>query len=73
VIYLCRSGVETHFDTDRRQTVRWDLTKPDETAKHLKVVIKNMPAVVAIEMFRSCQIFYAIAKSSGATAGTARE
>lgn len=23
--------------------MRWDLTKLDETAKHLKAVIKNMP------------------------------
>ena len=25
VIYVCRESVETHFDTDHRQTVRWDL------------------------------------------------
>ena len=41
VIYLCRAGIETHFDTDHRHTVRWDLNKLDETAKHLKAVIRN--------------------------------
>jgi hypothetical protein len=41
VIYICRDGVPTHFDTDHRQTVRWDLTKLDETAKRLKAVIRN--------------------------------
>jgi hypothetical protein len=41
VIYICRAGVETHFDTDHRQTVRWDLTKLDETAAQLKAVIRN--------------------------------
>jgi hypothetical protein len=41
VIYLCRAGVETHFDTDHRQTVRWDLAKLDETAARLKAVIRN--------------------------------
>jgi hypothetical protein len=41
VIYICRDGVRTHFDTDHRRTVRWDLTKLDETAKRLKAVIRN--------------------------------
>ena len=41
VIYICREGKKTHFDTDHRQTVRWDLNKLDETAKHLKAVIRN--------------------------------
>jgi hypothetical protein len=41
VIYLCRAGVETHFDTDHRQTVRWDLNDLDGTAKRLKAVIRN--------------------------------
>jgi hypothetical protein len=41
VIYVCRDGVETHFDTDHRQTVRWDLAKLDETATRLKAVIRN--------------------------------
>jgi hypothetical protein len=41
VIYICRDKIETHFDTDHRQTVRWDLTKLDETAKRLKAVIRN--------------------------------
>jgi nucleoside 2-deoxyribosyltransferase len=41
VVYICRHDVKTHFDTDHRQTVRWDLKKPDDTAKHLKAVIRN--------------------------------
>jgi hypothetical protein len=41
VIYICREGVPTHFDTDHHQTVRWDLAKLDETAKRLKAVIRN--------------------------------
>jgi len=41
VIYICRDKVDTHFDTDHRQTVRWDLTKLDETASRLKAVIRN--------------------------------
>ena len=41
VIYICRDGVQTHFDTDHRHTVRWDLAKLDETAKRLKAVIRN--------------------------------
>jgi nucleoside 2-deoxyribosyltransferase len=41
VIYICRENVPTHFDTDHHQTVRWDLAKPDETAKRLKAVIRN--------------------------------
>lgn len=41
VIYICRDGIETHFDTDHRQTVRWDLAKLDEAAARLKAVIRN--------------------------------
>jgi hypothetical protein len=41
VIYICSEGVNTHFDTNHRQTVRWDLAKPDETATRLKAVIRN--------------------------------
>jgi hypothetical protein len=41
VIYICRDGVKTHFDTDHRQTVRWNLKKLDQTAKQLKAVIRN--------------------------------
>jgi hypothetical protein len=41
VIYICREGVKTHFDTDHRQTVRWDLSKLEETARQLKAVIRN--------------------------------
>jgi hypothetical protein len=41
VIYICREGVKTHFDTDHRQTVRWDLSKLDEAAVRLKAVIRN--------------------------------
>jgi nucleoside 2-deoxyribosyltransferase len=48
VIYVCRdkendgkTDKKTHFDTDHRQTVRWDLKKLDNTAKQLKAVIRN--------------------------------
>jgi hypothetical protein len=42
VIYICREGVEkTHFDTEHRHTVRWDLKRLDDTAKQLKAVIRN--------------------------------
>lgn len=46
VIYLCRKTVDgkekkTHFDTDHRHTVRWDLSSLDETAQQLKAVIRN--------------------------------
>jgi nucleoside 2-deoxyribosyltransferase len=48
VIYICRdkekngeTAKKTHFDTDHRQTVRWDLAKLDETATVLKAVIRN--------------------------------
>jgi nucleoside 2-deoxyribosyltransferase len=41
VIYICRDGGRTHFDSDHRQTVRWDLAKLDETATRLKAVIRN--------------------------------
>ena len=47
VIYICRAqeqnGVEkkTHFDTNHRQTVKWDLSAIDRTAAELKAVIRN--------------------------------
>jgi nucleoside 2-deoxyribosyltransferase len=41
VVYICREGIETHFDTDHRQTVRWDLANLGETAQRLKAVIRN--------------------------------
>lgn len=48
VIYICRekekdgkTDKKTHFDTDHRQTVRWDLKNLDDTAKRLKAVIRN--------------------------------
>jgi hypothetical protein len=41
VIYICRDKVQTHFDTDHRQTVRWDLNSLAETAARLKAVIRN--------------------------------
>jgi hypothetical protein len=41
VIYICREGVTTHFDTNHRQTVRWDLARLEDTAKKLKAVIRN--------------------------------
>jgi hypothetical protein len=47
VIYICAdmddSGnqIPTHFDTNHRHTVRWDLSKVAETSKRLKAVIRN--------------------------------
>jgi hypothetical protein len=48
VIYICRDTdketgepKKTHFDTDHRHTVRWNLDTLDETAKRLKAVIRN--------------------------------
>jgi nucleoside 2-deoxyribosyltransferase len=47
VIYICADKDEsgnrksTHFDTDHRHTVRWDLSKAAETSKRLKAVIRN--------------------------------
>jgi hypothetical protein len=47
VIYICRatdqSGKEkgTHFDTNHRHTVRWDVAQPERTAAQLKAVIRN--------------------------------
>ena len=41
VIYICRKGVVTHFDTEHRQTIRWDLTDSKMTADKLKAIIRN--------------------------------
>jgi nucleoside 2-deoxyribosyltransferase len=47
VIYICRAKsqqgepLKTHFDTDHRQTVRWDLTDPEGFVKQIKAVIRN--------------------------------
>jgi nucleoside 2-deoxyribosyltransferase len=47
VIYICRSKdqngdpMKTHFDTDHRQTVRWDLADPEGFVKRIKAVIRN--------------------------------
>jgi hypothetical protein len=41
VIYICRAGQKTHFDTAHRHTVPWDLKRLDETSKRLKAVIRN--------------------------------
>jgi hypothetical protein len=41
VIYICRSDKETHFDTNHRQTVKWDLADLPGTAARLKAVIRN--------------------------------
>ena len=48
MIYICRArdeqGAEiaTHFDANRRQTVKWDLEAIEETAtKKLKAVIRD--------------------------------
>ena len=47
VIYICRTKnqrgdpLKTHFDTDHRQTVRWDLTDREAFVKRIKAVIRN--------------------------------
>jgi len=48
VIYVCRAkekdkedAKRTHFDTDHRQTVRWDLQSLQDTSAQLKAVIRN--------------------------------
>jgi hypothetical protein len=47
VIYVCaakgKDGAPrtTHFDTNHRQTVMWDLAEPEETARKLKAIIRN--------------------------------
>jgi hypothetical protein len=41
VIYICRADVKTHFDTNHRHTVRWDLSSLSATAEKLKAVIRN--------------------------------
>jgi nucleoside 2-deoxyribosyltransferase len=47
VIYICRGkekdgkDKKTHFDTEHRQTVRWNLGNLEETAARLKAVIRN--------------------------------
>lgn len=47
VIYICRKIdrkgelKKTHFDTNHRQTVWWDLAEPEQTATVLKAVIRN--------------------------------
>lgn len=46
VIYISRAGDQgddrrTHFDTDHRQTVRWDLSSLGRTAEVLEAVIRN--------------------------------
>ena len=46
VIYVCRAMAgadekQTHFDTNHRHTIRWDISNLDETAKKLKAVIRN--------------------------------
>lgn len=46
MIYVCRAKVgadekHTHFDANHRHTVRWDLSRLDQTATKLKAVIRN--------------------------------
>lgn len=41
VIYICREGKKTHFDTEHRHTIRWHPDRPDESAEMLKAVIRN--------------------------------
>jgi nucleoside 2-deoxyribosyltransferase len=42
VFYVCRSDPRTtHFDTNHRHTVTWDLASLDQTVTKLKAVIRN--------------------------------
>jgi hypothetical protein len=41
VIYICHEKRTTHFDTNHRHTVKWDLAELDRTATELKAVIRN--------------------------------
>jgi nucleoside 2-deoxyribosyltransferase len=41
VIYICKNGIKTHFDTNHRQTVFWDLSALNQTEILLKAVIRN--------------------------------
>jgi hypothetical protein len=41
VIYICREGVRTHFDTNHRQTVQWRLDALEQASIKLKAVIRN--------------------------------
>jgi hypothetical protein len=46
VFYVCRAKVgaddkRTHFDTNHRHTVTWDLSTLDQTATKLKAVVRN--------------------------------
>jgi hypothetical protein len=41
VIYLCKDGVETHFDANHHQTVRWTRENLTEASMKLKAIIRN--------------------------------
>lgn len=41
VFYVCKNGVKTHFDTNHRFTVFWDLANLDAAAKDLTSRIRN--------------------------------
>ncbi|MCH8858285.1 MAG: hypothetical protein IID54_01745, partial [Proteobacteria bacterium] len=41
VIYICKEGVKSHFDTEHRHIIKWHPDKLDEAAQRLKAVIRN--------------------------------
>jgi nucleoside 2-deoxyribosyltransferase len=41
VIYICKEGIKTHFDTEHRHTIRWSLKTLQHTAARVKAVIRN--------------------------------
>jgi hypothetical protein len=41
VIYICKDGLRSHFDTDHRHTVKWNLSDLSIAAAQLKAVIRN--------------------------------
>ena len=41
VIYICKEGVEPHFDTEHRQTIKWRPDNAVEAAEKLKAVVRN--------------------------------
>ena len=50
VIYTCRRGIETHFDTQQLQTVFWEPENPESAATALKATIRaTLPAEAILE------------------------
>jgi hypothetical protein len=41
VFYICKDGTKTHFDTNHRNTVWWDLKNLEPAGEKLKALIRN--------------------------------